>query len=269
MQLGSARYDGAGVSEPMSNEALAALARDGNADALCQLYEQNRGLLAIMFRRLAVRWATRMQAQGVAWEDVEQCFFLAIADAVQIYDPSRGKFSSLLEYPVKKVFFELVGFRTERQRRDPLGLCASLDEPVTQEDGGQISRLNLIPDPHAGQAFTSAEERIYIEQLHDALEAGLNTLPPKQAQTIRLHYWEGLTLAQIGERLGCVGSYAQQLERAGLRTLGTGKASYKLAGFRHDRIRDAKAYHGTGYNAWKSGGSVQERTLVYLEEKGL
>lgn len=42
---------------------------------------------------------------------------------------------------------------------------------------------------------------------------------------------------------------------------------------RLERIRDelieTRAYHGTGFSAWKHGGSVQERTAIYLEDKGL
>ena len=112
----------------MTNEELAAQAKAGDKDALAQLWEQNRGLLSKLFRELANKAGARMAAMGITWEDVEQSFFLAVALAVRLYEPERGVlFASFLSYPVKRVFFELVGWRTEQQRRDPLGQSISLD----------------------------------------------------------------------------------------------------------------------------------------------
>ena len=41
------------MNEAPTNEALAALAKAGDREALAALWEQNRGLLRIMFSRLA------------------------------------------------------------------------------------------------------------------------------------------------------------------------------------------------------------------------
>ena len=56
----------------MTNEELAARAKTGDRDALAQLWEQNRGVLASIFRELARKAGARMAAMGVTWEDVEQ-----------------------------------------------------------------------------------------------------------------------------------------------------------------------------------------------------
>ncbi len=121
-----------------TNKELAARAKAGDRAALAALWKQNTGLLAVLFRQLYVRAGARTAQAGVTWEDVEQCFFLAIAQAVQVYEPQRSTlFTSVLGYAVKRVFFELVGCRTERTKREPLNRACSLDEPVTGETGAK------------------------------------------------------------------------------------------------------------------------------------
>ena len=66
----------------MTNEQLAAKAKAGDRDALAALWEQNKGLLALLFRRLYDRAGARVSQAGVTWEDVEQCFFLAVVNGV-------------------------------------------------------------------------------------------------------------------------------------------------------------------------------------------
>lgn len=247
----------------MTNEQLAAQAKQGDRAALAALWEQNAGLLAVLFRRLYVRAGARTAQAGVAWADVEQCFFLAIVQAVQVYEPQRGTlFTSVLGYAVKTVFFELIGCRTEREKREPLNCACSLDEPVTGEDGSETPRGELTPDSAAEQAFENAERRVYCEQLRHALDEEIARLPPIQQEAARSRFYENLTLAQTGERLHSSAEYARrQVDRA----LFLLKRSARLARFRERIIRE-DAYHGTGWQAWKYGGSVEERILLKLEE---
>ena len=251
----------------MSNEELAVQAKAGDRDALAQLWEQNMGLLTMLFRELSQKAGARMAAMGVTWEDVEQSYFLAIALAVELYEPERGTlFVSFLSYPVKTVFYDLVGWRTEGQKRDPLGCCLSLDDPVTGEDGSETPRSELEADPTV--QYADAEERLYTEQLHATLDRCLDTMEQEQAAAIRYRYYGGLTLAEIGEKLGCNTEYARQLTSKGFRKLRSGKNIQRLKQYREQIISEG-AYHGTGWNAWKNGGSVEERTVMKLDCKGL
>lgn len=247
----------------MTNEQLAAQAKTDDRTALAALWEQNQGLLAMLFRQLYVRAGARTAQAGVTWEDVEQCFFLAIVQAVQMYEPERGTlFTSVLGYAVKTVFFELIGYRTEREKREPLNCACSLDEPVTGEDGSETPRGGLTPDSAAEQAFENTERRVYCEQLRRALDTEIAKLSPIQQAAVRARFYENLTLAQTGEQLHSSAEYARrQVDRA----LFLLKRSARLARFRERIIRE-DAYHGTGWQAWKYGGSVEERILLKLEE---
>ncbi|WP_346704521.1 sigma-70 family RNA polymerase sigma factor [uncultured Agathobaculum sp.] len=250
----------------MTNEELAAQAKAGDKDALAQLWEQNRGLLSKLFRELANKAGARMAAMGITWEDVEQSFFLAVALAVRLYEPERGVlFASFLSYPVKQVFFELVGWRTEQQRRDPLGQCLSLDEPISEADGTGL-RGDFIPDTN--DAYEDAEDQLYTEQLRAALDECLATLDPEQAEAVRCRYYCGLNLKDTGTRMGITPEQARGLENRGLRKLRNPQNVRRLEQYRQQIISEG-AYHGTGWAAWNSGGSVEERVIVHLEDKGL
>ena len=240
-----------------TNEELASQAKTGDRAALAALWEQNRGLLAVLFRRLYIRAGTlRVTQAGVTWEDVEQCGFLAIVQAAQVYEPQRGTlFTSVLGYAVKRVFFELIGFPTERTKREPLNRACSLDEPVTGEDGSETPRGELTPDHAAEQAFENTERRVYCEQLRHALDTEIAKLSPIQQEAVRSRFYENLTLTQTGERLHCNAEYARrQVDRA----LFLLKRSARLARFRERIIRE-DAYHGrrpgrrgNAVGAWKN-----------------
>ena len=180
-----------------------------------------------------------------------------------MYEPQRGTlFTSVLGYAVKRVFFELIGFQTERTKREPLNRACSLDEPVTGEDGSETPRGELTPDHAAEQAFENTDRRVYCEQLRHALDTEIAKLSPIQQEAVRSRFYENLTLTQTGERLHCNAEYARrQVDRA----LFLLKRSARLVRFRERIIRE-DAYHGTGWQAWKYGGSVEERILLKLEE---
>ena len=244
----------------MSNEELVRRAKAGDQDALALLWEQNQGLLHTLFHNLVIKTRDRMTSAGVTWEDVEQCFFLAIAFAVEHYDPERGiLFASFLKYSVKTVYFDLIGFRSKRALNEPLTQSSSLDEVMPD---GESTRGDLIPAP----PDEDIDEAIYTEQLRNELERCLSTLEPQQANAIRCRYFKQLTLAETGKKLGCNAEYVRALENKGMRKL---RAPQNIRKLRPYHVLTESAYHGTGLTAWKYAGSVQERTVMMLERKGM
>lgn len=248
-----------------TNEALALRAKTGDREALAALWEQNRPLLGIMFRRLAAKSRERTAAAGVTLDDLEQEGFFATVKAVELYEPQSGaKFSTFLRYPVMQRFFAAVGLRTSRQKGDPLSRAQSLDEPLDSEDGDGAARGELVPDPAAAQAFQSAEERLYNKQLHKALDECLDAIDARQAAVLRGRYYEGRTQGEIAGTLGVAPQRAQQLERMGLRAM-RHKGTRRLAQYREEIT--SRAYRGTGFAAWKQGGSAPERWAEWAEAK--
>lgn len=256
----------------MTNEELAALAKAGDRAALGALWEQNRGLLRMMLRKLEANPAScaRMDAAGVTFDDLMQESFFAVERAALLYDPTRGaSFASFLAYAVKHAFFDAVGLRTSRQRADPLCNADSLDRPLTNSDGlDGLTRADAVPDEAAVRPFSDVEERLFAEQLHAALDKCLDAIPQKDALIIRARYYDGRTQSQIAAALGCSGAYIGQMENHGLRKLRSPCNRHRLAQYREEII-SRHATRSTGFSAWKRHGSAPERIVEGMERRGL
>lgn len=118
------------------------------------------------------------------------------------------------------------------------------------------------------RATLAEMEGIYTEQLHTALEDCISTLDERQAVVIRARYFEDMELSDIGGMLGVNTSRVGELERSAMRKIRSGRNIRRLRQYR-DMIISKHAYHGTGLSAWKCGGSVEERTVICLEDREL
>ena len=263
------------TDQQATNAALAALAAAGNAFALGQLWEVNKGFV----RRQLWQWYEKNQtvadSAGLSFEDLVQEGYFAVDYAAKHYSAEQGSFTTYLSYALLKQIRTATcgehtrGVTTEDGRRvavsaNPLNDCTSLDAPLDGEDKGSSTKGETIEDPAAAQAFQTAEDDLYTEELHNALEDAMTKiLTDQEAHVLRRRYYDSQTLRAIGEELGVHCERIRQIER---------KACRKLSGLSsiqrwHDDVITTRAWRGTGWNAWSRYGSVQERTAEYLEEK--
>lgn len=248
-----------------TNEALAARAKAGDKEAAAQLWQQNRGLLGTWGRRLYAAYRERATASGVTLEDVEQISFPAVAAAACGYDTAQGtQFTTYLAYHFRREFFALVGLRTERQKQEPLCRACSLDAPIDAEDAEGATRAELVPDAGAAARMENAEDKIWTEQLHAALEDSLQAIDPRLASVLRQRYFSGMTHTQLAAVMGVSKQRIQSQEQAGLRAM-RHRNSCRLAQFRAEIV--SRAYRHTGFSAWKTGGSAPERWAEWAEGK--
>lgn len=257
-----------------TNAALAALAAAGNTFALGQLWEINKGLL----HRLFWQWYSKNKAvadsAGLTIEDFDQEAFFAVQAAAQAFDPEKGTFATLLGYYVQNRISKVVcgehgrlmtteDGREVRISANPLNGSTSLDTPLDDTDGSSSTLGDLQEDPAAAQAFQAAEEELYTEELHAALEEALNKLTAKQADVIRRHYFGGKCLSEIAREDNTTRNAPHNHEQAAFLALRRNPALARW----HDDILSAKAWTGTGWNAWNRYGSVEERVTEYIEKK--
>lgn len=258
-----------------TNAALAALAAAGNTFALGQLWEINKGLLHRWFWQWYAKNKAVADEHGITLEDFEQEGFFAVQAAAKAYDPEKGSFATLLGYYVQNRISKVVcgehgrlmtteDGREVRISANPLNGSTSLDTPLDDTDGGSATLGDLQEDPAAAQAFQTAEDELYTEELHAALEEALNKLTAKQADVVRRHYFGGKCLSEIAREDNTTRSAPYNHEQAAFLALHRNPALARW----HDDILSAKAWTGTGWNAWNRYGSVQERTVEYLEKKG-
>ena len=261
------------TDQQATNAALAALAAAGNSFALGQLWELNQGFLHRLFWQWYSKNKTTADAHGLTLEGFDQEAFFAVQAAAQAYDPEKGRFLTLLSYYVQNQINKVVcGERgryisTEDGRQvrisaNPLDDCTSFDAPLDAGDDGSGTRGDLIEDPAASQAFQKSEDEIYTEELHTALEEAMaQNLTVREAHILRRRYYDCQSLRAVGNELGVQRETIRQIERRCIRKL---RELPKLQRW-HDDIISTRAWRGTGLDAWKHNGSVQERTVEYLE----
>ena len=237
----------------MSNDELSAAIRAGEHSLLPVLWEQVERFAAMQ----AGKYARKLNGRGgVTADDLYQSGYLALVAAAETHDPDKGKFITWYGYHLKNAFAEAIG-----RARNPLDRSSPLDEPIPGTD--DLTAADTLSDPTAEQVFEDAEGSIWREKLHNDLETAMQALPERQADVLRRRYYLGQSLAQAGAGLGITKGVARTAETNGLRTL-----RRKLPGYREQVIAHS-AYHATGFQAWKYGGSVEERTVDRLERLGL
>ena len=261
------------TDQQATNAALAALAAAGNTFALGQLWEVNKGFV----RRQLWQWYEKNKPvadnAGLSFEDLVQEGYFAVDYAAKHYSAEQGSFTTYLSYALlKQIRTATCGeharvIATKDGRRvavsaNPLNECTSLDTPVG-EDGNDTALGDLQEDPAATHEFQQAENEIYNEELHAALEEALNKLADREADVIRRHYYSGQSLKDIGQDIGISSNRVNQIERHGFQCL---RSMSALLHWR-DEIISTRAWRGTGWNAWNRYGSIQERTVEYLEKK--
>jgi RNA polymerase sigma factor for flagellar operon FliA len=121
--------------------------------------------------------------------------------------------NELQRTPTEEEMAVKLGVEVEEFRRTLLEIANSsvlaLDDlwTIADTDGGQISLLDTIRDPHA----VDPQEEIDTVELKDRLADAIESLPDRERLVIALYYYENLTLREIGEVLGVTESRVSQL----------------------------------------------------------
>lgn len=256
------------MEQQATNAALAALAKTGDSFALGQLWEINKGLLRSLFWKWYTPHKALADAHGLTVDDFELEGFFAVQYAAEHYDPARGSFATALGYAAQRQLRETlfqghprrIMDREGRARivsRNPLDGSQSLDAPLDHE--ADITLGDTIADESVG--IERAEDVIYRQQLHDELDAALDKLTDEEQATIRARFYKSKTIRETGEQLGVTPSRVRTIEDNGMRKL---RMNPRLMRYREDYI-STHAWHGTGFAAWSTRGSVEERTVEGLE----
>jgi RNA polymerase sigma-70 factor, ECF subfamily len=156
-----------------SDESLARLLQDGNADALTVLFERHSALLFAIARRIL-----RNDTEA---EDAVQQIFLDVFRSIGQFNPEKASFKTwLLMFAYQRAF----NFRRSLAANRVLDTCP-LDE--------------LVPELSVGGSCTPGysltEAGLLIKQV-------LRELQPRQRRTIELIYYEGLTADEVSARTG-------------------------------------------------------------------
>lgn len=255
----------------MTNEELCALAKQGDKQAANQLWEQCRKLIAMVFKHMLINpaMADRAAAAGVTLEDLEQEGYFAVLQAIEKYNPAAGmKFTSFLHYPLKTMFFSVLGLRTVKDKCEPLTTAARLDAPLFNDNGEEIDQWATIEDAGSAADMIALEEADYIERRHNDLEASIATLPSEEAQVVRHVYYHDMSFTDTARCMGKTIGQVRRLEERGRRGLRSYKSIGRLKKY-YDDILSRHTYSGTSFSSWKYSGSVEEKAIERMEQSNL
>ena len=246
----------------MSNEELraeqqkelAARIQSGETDLIAELWQSVERLVAAKARRLL---AAMGDGNRIEFDDLYNSGFLALCAAVKSYKPGTGEFVPWFLLHLKKALAEATGYRTKRDRLDPLRNAVSLSTPIgDEEDGATLGDVTAAPTA----TVEKVEDAIYLEQLRAALHDAMDCLPENLRDVLECRYWKNLPVQKIAERRGTSESRVSDMAKRGLYTLRR-RRGQKLAHF-----YDFNYHAGTGLGTFrKTGMSVQESYLIRWE----
>lgn len=243
----------------MSNEDLAIRIQKGESELIPDLWEQVKKLAMWKARRIA---NALEGSKRIEFDEFVNAGYLALSEAVEAYNPERGKFSTLYMFYLRTAFSEVLGCRTERTKNDPIHKALSLEMPLGDDpDGDMLSEL--IPDASALAAFEAADDRLWLKELHISLEKALCAIPPRYSDVLRRRYYQDETIQEIAADLGVSDSAIANMEKKGLRLIRVSSAAKQLISF-----SEFDYYRYTGAGSFQhSGMSVQERFLLNQEKQ--
>lgn len=127
-------------------------------------------------------------------------------------------------------FLAAEGYRTKHQQQAPIEVAASLEAPL--EGTEDLTVGDMVADPL--DCIAATDRKIFIEQLHGALDEALDRLPQEQARAVRRRFYEGMTFAQAAALDHTTPDVVRKREAAAMQQLRR-KESARLRAFLDER----------------------------------
>lgn len=188
-----------------STTELLLKAKTGDAERLGRLLEQYRGyLLMLAHRYLDERLRRRIDPADI----VQHTYLEAQRDLPKFRGATPAEFAAWIRNILKHNVATAVARHVSAQKR-------SIGREVhVGNDSGAAQWFAQMPG-----STTSPSRRVMREEAALAMLEALAKIPETQAEAVRLRYMEGLSLAEICERMGKTETAAAGLLKRGLRKL--------------------------------------------------
>ena len=182
----------------MSNEYLALRIQQGDTSAIEQLWRQTEGLAL---------WVMKRYKPTVSVEegDLLQAAYFAMLKAAQIFDASRGLFSTLYVLHLRSAYCDTLSLGRKRVEE-----VACLDAPIGEEQDTALR--DMIVDENA----VDPEENTVLEAINKDLLQAVERLPDRWGAIIRARYFDCLTLTQCAALLKITPARVQRIEQDAL-----------------------------------------------------
>lgn len=253
----------------ITNEELAIRFQNGEKELINELWNNTQKLFYLKSNKFYNRFTNKCIACGVELADIYQSCFFALYEAAKAYKvDSEYKFTTYITYSFKNTVNALLNSGRRRNITDPLNdYPSSLDVPLTEDT--ETTKADLLPDDAAVQSFNNAEERIYTEELHNALEQAIQAAcNEREANILRRLYWNGETLAEAAKVCGVAPNSVHQSRNHAFRAIRRSYTATRILQPYKDFV-ESHAYHGTGLTSFRSNGTSSVEKTVELWESEL
>jgi RNA polymerase sigma-70 factor (ECF subfamily) len=177
-----------GLADP-DDAALVARIVAGSADALAEAYDRHA---AVVFGA-----AVRLTGDRQVAEDVVQETFLALWNRAETYDADRGSLRTWLSTIARNRSVD----RLRAIRRRPKAISLGGDGDGSADSGDALERLIAGSDDARAAASADPAAAYDATELRATLARVVAEMPEPERQVIVLAYGEGLTQAEIADRL--------------------------------------------------------------------
>lgn len=230
----------------MSNEEIVKLIKD-NIDTKAnyeQLYKQNKGFISLIIRRFL-----RHDQTIIDIDDMLQQAFIGLVSAVNAYDETKGKFTTILYWHIIQSLQQFLGYHSNISRdmkekikkynevckdkvltddgimeemkinrqqlfyiRHCMNVEVSLDEKLTDDE---FTRLDVLED----KSVENTQERLEQEELRNILNEFVEELPERPKTVIDSRYFRNKTINEIAEEMNVTSTNIIRIEKQGLNKL--------------------------------------------------
>ncbi len=191
--------------------------------------------------------------------DLWQESFIALLSALDYYDTAKGGSFAV-------VYMQMIQNQTRKLRgltgRDAIFAAGSLDVPLDNEGESATTRLDLIEDRAALDAYENADKLAYCSAVHEVLEEiECEQLTDQQRRVITARYYCGLSANQTAKALGASWDEVISEERKALKVYRHPRNAARLRSFVY--LDDTS---GSGLQAFRNNqASIVERQFERLE----
>ncbi len=244
MNYESARYL---AMNNYTNEKLAELIGNGHNEYNYLLWQQVEKIIIRKINTIALYHKEIMKSKGVEKQDLLQECYFAFFNATKAFDKATGyKFTTYLEYHIKSIVNDMLGFRTAAGRNDVMSNSKSLNELLSTTD--DLTIADTIIDENAA-GFKDIDDMLYNKQLHNDLENAINSnLNAHQRYFVKQKYFSNCTTKQLADECNRDMTYIHNILKTSLFKLSKDNILKKY----HDDIISCHAYKATGLNAFKN-----------------
>lgn len=178
----------------MTNEELAVEIQQGKTEKLPELWAGVEGLVRWKAGKLCAILGDNTR---IEFDELYDACYIALIKAVRTYNPEKAAFSTHFMFFIRGAFAEVTGYKSSKQRNDPLRNAMSLNMPL-QDDSDRTLEETIPADVDVEKETTT---KVWKQELHKELEAILSGLEGNQAEVIRKHYYYNASFEEIAKAM--------------------------------------------------------------------